>query len=539
MSDRASYREKLIGVETDVRALEASGLRLYGAGDLISETILEFERPLEIAVVTGDKNAQAPSVFSDDDSVTITVLDSEYGGLADAGLPTADMLILETSARLNQDSISRWEVALRLAKPDIFVGVLQTGAEILDPLSFDAIAAANQADCNRVFGKDLQYFTATPNLADAVFSREEREKLALLASGAILLEKRITAAQRHQRQSLAALEEMLRARVQYDDTLKDLRFKGGQVQWDQMLKTKVETVMHASDRELFKALARSFKAYNGGKVYRSVVDHLRNRKKRVNPRNREQVEQLGRDLLYALMLSAQSAVKEIVGDHESVVNDGFFTAVEAVTKMISASYVIDEARLEMIEGEEIDTEMPDLVCEIDTKQARVPTFQIVKTLILDAISGAVLGAVAAGSLTGEPLTTTGVAILAALAKMGYAGYGIYETERASFENIVESQMIVGMLRDAETLLRDELEVYVSTFREKVNAAVEEAIALIASELEDALDFYNRMLNATQEELRCEIEDVKTSIDKLDALVEKIRLIPAEEPAASGSEAVAA
>ena len=546
MLDRSMYRKNLTNVQTKITELETIGLAIPGTQEIILDSLSEVESEQRVVVVSDTSTPQSVSVLAENDAVNVTAHD-DYGALADpeAGVRNADMVILETSARINQEILSRFGVAVGLSKPDMFIGVVQTGEESLDPDAFEAIANANKEDLNRVLSeKDLQ-FTTLAELNELVATQASTELYDKVTKTSVLLDERISAVIRQEELTLDATEALLRSRRKYDFALKDMGIRpraGHTVSWQEIFSTQMSNVFKRATKEMFKTLGQHLKSYNGGIIYKDAVDRVRNGK--WNPRKKSDVERLESELQTAILMQAESLRQNLIAQHQADVQDGFVKVSKDTLKIIAddvfgkieADLRIEIENLENLEGKLEDSiELDQLVMQIDAKKALLSNFKRFGRVFMEALSGAVLAVIVGLQVTPEPFSLVLWGIGGAVGKGLFAYSDLRDSEKSNFQSVVETQ-IAGYLKDVENAMRENLDDYVSTARDHVQISVDETIAWISSELSDEMQMFDKLLSATADELLSEVSTLQNSIDALDDLLADVLTLAEEAPAEDTSEA---
>lgn len=537
MQYNGAYTQKLTEIQPQVLNLQKTGLLPTTAGDLIENAVTELHRSLQLVVVSHDIiDSRAASVFSDS---KVTVLESNYERLVEAqvDLQRADAVIFETPERLNTKDLSHWKVAIALSssKSDMFVGVLQTGADAMDPDSFDRIVAANRFDATQVLGHDIQFFAHDEKIKHAFYASDTERKGRIFSKAGVSLEKMSRASIRYQESLIDALKEQLRYRLRYDEALAIVGRKD-QVSWEELLRTGIAKVLREETHAARRVLSRHFKAYNEGTVYGALVDYLRNNL--INPRNNKALIALQMGLQSELAIKTQEVLESVKQELTRNVKSKLEKVFHRVLKCIAEEYRLHEdIHVQGPLGSEgIEAELP--ILNIDARRALISTLKRLGRCIVDMISGAILGGIVGAAMGGNVIF--GISI-GAISKLIYAYCDMRDTEKNSLELVVERQL-QGIVIDTGESVKEAFDQYLlNTFQVEVGNLESYMISFIASKFVTDLEAFERMSSASADDIQAEIDRVEGSIYELNQFLETLRSMAAEEPAdaASESEAVAA
>ena len=541
MLDQSMYHKNITNLQTKIQDLETIGVAIPGTQELVLESLSHVENAPRVVVVSDTSTPQSVSVLAENDAVNVTAHD-DYGALADpeAGVRNADMVILETSARLNQEILSKFGVAVGLSKPEMFIGVVQTGDESLDPEAYLAIANANQDDMNRVFAEKELHFTTLADLDNVLADQASTALYDKMTKTSVLLGRRISATIAHQETNLEMAESLLRSRRKYDFALKDMgiRLRAGEtVSWEELFSTQMSNVFKRSTKEMFKTLGQHLKSYNGGVIYKKAVDHVRNGKK-WNPRKKSDVEQLQRELQTLILIEAEQLRQNLIAQHQVDMQKGIVKSSKDTLKIIAddafgkieAELVVEIEELENLAGIlEASIELDQLAMEIDAKKAVLSNLKRFGRIFMESLSGAILAVLVGMQVTPEPFSLVLWGIGGAAGKGIYAYTDLRDTERSNLQSIVETQ-IAGYLKDVEIAMRENLEDYVSSARDHVQISVEDISAWIASDLWEEMEMFDRLLSATTEELQSDVSEKENAISALNDLLADVQTLAEEAPA---------
>lgn len=545
MSDRSVYSKKLTRLETQIGEFESTGRSIPGAQEILLESRSYVESQRSIVVVSDTSTPQSVSVLAENDAVNVTAHD-DYGALADpeAGVRNADMVILETSARINQESLSKFGVAVGLSKPDMFIGVVQTGEDILDPDAYLAIANANKDDMNRVFSEKELHFTTLSDLDNVLADQASTELYDKMTKTSVLLGRRISATIAQQETNLEVAESLLRSRRKYDFALKDMgiRLRAGEtVSWQEIFSTQMSNVFKRATKEMFKTLGQHLKSYNGGVIYKKAVNLVRNRK--CNPRKKSDVEQLQRELETLILIEGEKLRQNLIAQHQVDMQKGIVKSSKDTLKIIAddafgqieAELVVEIEELENLAGIlEASIELDQLAMEIDAKKAVLSNLKRFGRIFMEALSGSVLAVLVGMWVTPEPFSLVLWGVGGAAGKGIFAYKDLGDTERSNLQSIVETQ-IAGYLKDVEIAMRENLEDYVSSARDHVQISVDEISAWISSDLWEEMEMFDKLLAATADELQSEVSEQQDSISALNDLLADVQTLAEEAPAEDISE----
>ena len=549
MLDREMYSKNLTNVQTKITALKTIGLEIPGTQEIVLESLSDVESQPSIVVVSDTSTPQSVSVLSENDDVNLTAHD-DYGSLAgpEAGVRNADMLFFELSSRLNQEKLSKLGVAVRLSKPDMFIGVVQTGEETLDPDAFASIFNANKDDLNRVLSETHLQFTTLSALNEVVAHQASTALYDKMTKTAVLLDKRVSAALRQHELTLDTTEDILRSRRKYDFKLKDLGIRqlpGHTVSWEEVFSTQMSNVFKRATKEMFKTLGQHLKSYNGGVIYKKAVDLVRNGK--WNPRKKSDVEQLERELQTVTFMEVEKLRQNLIAQHQVDQQKGIVKSSKDTLKIIADDVFgkiegdlrIEIENLEHLKGILEDSiELDQLEMQIDAKKALLSNFKRFGRVFMEALSGAILAVLVGMQVTPEPLSLVLWGVGGAVGKGIFAYNDLKDTERSNFQSIVENQ-IAGYLKDVENAMRENLDDYVSRARDHVQASIEETIAWISSQLPEEMKMFDKLLAATADELQSEVSEQQDLISALNDLLADVQTLAEEAPTQETSEEVPA
>ena len=520
-------------IHSRVENLEELGL-LPGAAQFLAKERPEFQRPTELLIVSDANN---PAADFSSETIAVSVIECDYTKFVEThGIQNSDVIIFETQGRLNRETLSQWEVAIALAKKDVFVGILDSGADALDPDNFERIAEANRADVAAVLSaQGIPYFTERNSLKMRIDAHGSERRNNRFASILVSLEKRTRAGQRHIESLGDALGDQLKFRLKYDDVIGRRGVRTDDtLSWEVLLREKILKVTQETAAAARKKIDHHFKTYNGGVVYAHLLAYLRGNRID-NPRKPEEIAALESGLLKELAVSSQTGIAQIQDEFLSDVRLKIDAALQDVIACISAEYALDDFEIEPPPAEANEMNLPSVF--IDERRALISQWKRVARYCIEAISGAILGAVGVTLFFPEPTTIAIGAIVGGIAKMIYAYYDMRDTSRDALELQIERQL-QGVVKDAGD---DAREAWVR-FSEKVFAEIQDqvevTIGVISSELSADIEAFNRMVTASADEVRVEIDRVNNSIEELTQFLELLRSM-AEEPADFESEAAAA
>ena len=518
--------DQLARVQKHVQHLENRGL-LPGAADYLEQETAEFQRATELIVVTDAVNSAVSSGadFSSD-AVAVKVVESNYERFLETPeLQKSDAIIFETThGRLNKESLSQWQIALALARTDVFVGVLQSATEALDPDSFERIAEANRLDVSELSAQEIPYFTKASGLKIHLDAHELERRNNRFAGLLISLGKRARAGHRHQESLLDALIAQQKFRLKYDGVM---RHRGvvhtDTPSWEGLLREKIADGTQAAVTDARKKLQQEFKTYNGGAVYERLRAYLRGQK--INPRKKDEVALLESGLVGELTVNALASLEKIQREFVADVRINTESAFRDLIACISEeSPLLAEIDLQTPLAAE-DMKLPGVT--VDERRALISKLKRVSRYLIEVISGAVLGAIGMTYIFPEPTVIAIGAVAGAVAKLVYCHYDMRDTERNALELDVERQL-QGVVADTAAEVREKFEIFSKSVFADVQHHIDGAVQVIAAELAEELEGFTRMASASAEDVRVEMARVQKSIEGLSNFILDIRSM-AEEP----------